>query len=109
VRVGLPLGDLVPAEADEDVAVPVVVSSAQRFAAPPQRPVRTIVVGDAPPPPVSEHARTIMRPSVARVAVVTPPDAGFRWGVLVLFVLAIGLGGAAGWYLRVYGIPELPF
>jgi hypothetical protein len=27
----------------------------------------------------------------------------------VLFVLAIGLGGAAGWYLRVYGIPELPF
>ncbi len=110
VRVGLPLGDLVPAEADEDVVVPVVVTSDRRFASPPPRtPVRTIVVGDAPPPPISEHARTIMRPSAARVAVVTPPVAGFRWGVLVLFVIAIGLGGAAGWYLRVYGLPALPF
>jgi hypothetical protein len=100
----------VPAEADEDVAVPVVVTSEQRFAPPPrQSPVRTIVVGDAPPPPISEHARTIVRPSAAQAPAVAPPVAGFRWGVLVLFVLAIGLGGAAGWYLRVYGLPDLPF
>ncbi|HET9992951.1 MAG TPA: serine/threonine-protein kinase [Kofleriaceae bacterium] len=37
-----------------------------------------------------------------------PPDNavaeahGFRWGVLVLFVLAVALGGAAGAYLRLY-------
>ena len=33
---------------------------------------------------------------------------GFRWGVLVLFVLAVAIGGAAGAYLRLY-YPYSPF
>lgn len=109
VRVGMPLGDLVPAEADEDVQVPVVVRGhtslrpipkpMRESIPPPMTP--TIVVGGAPPPPeVHDRAR---RSSRAPVATVDP--SGFRWGVFVLFVIAVGLGGFAGWYLRVFGLP----
>jgi hypothetical protein len=51
-----------------------------------------------------------MRHSLAQpVAAPLPAASGFRWGVLILFVLAIALGGATGWYLRSYGLPDLPF
>ncbi|HEY1812637.1 MAG TPA: serine/threonine-protein kinase [Kofleriaceae bacterium] len=106
VRVGLPLGDLVPAEADEDVDVPVVVAHAQPPPLQPARPsTRTIVVGDAPPPPANPMRHSLAQP----VAAPLPAASGFRWGVLILFVLAIALGGATGWYLRSYGLPDLPF
>ena len=106
VRVGLPLGDVVPAEADEDIDVPVVVRSVRRLPPTPHPGVPTIVVGDAPPPPVSEIAPTIMRaPISVQQPIAAPIQVGFRWGVLVLFVCALGLGGAAGWYLRTFGLP----
>lgn len=108
VRVGLPLGDVVPAEADEDVDVPVVVRSRRRIPPTPAPNVKTIVVRDAPPPPVPEYAPTMVRTPLHEIAPLpqrAAASAGFRWGVLVLFVLAIGAGGAAGWYLRNYGLP----
>jgi len=62
--------------------------------------------------PVSETEHPILRNSITDLAAVTTPrlpveaaTAGFRWGVLVLFVIAIGAGGAAGWYLRIFGLP----
>jgi serine/threonine protein kinase len=113
VRVGMPLGDLVPAEADEDIEIPVVVRghTSLRPIARPQMPelgpspTPTIVVGGAPPmPEVHDRAR---RSSLGAVVTVDPGayEHKFRWGVLVLFVISVGLGGAAGWYLRIYGLP----
>jgi serine/threonine protein kinase len=106
VRVGLPLGDIVPAEADEDVAVPVVARRAPRLPPTPAPPPPNVVVVDPPRADPAEIAPTNpIRGRAQREPEPPLPVRRFRWGVLVWFVLAIAGGGAAGWYLRVFGLP----
>ncbi len=98
VRVGQPLGDLVAADVDEEIDVPVVT----RPDSPPPEP--------EPEPPTSlreltdDNKRTDpVGHRVSAQVVVAPPVAakrGLRWGVIALFILAIAAGGAAGAYLR---------
>ena len=94
VRVGVPLGDLVPAEVDEEIDVPLVT-----------RPELAALEVPSLVDPVDDETRTDPVPfriSVqARVAPTpAPPASGTRWGVIGLLVLAIVGGGAAGGWLR---------
>ena len=127
VRVGMPLGDLVPTEADEEIEVPALHRE-QRA---------TIMDADLRAPELAQIARVSRQQAVMRdedelvtnkpwagrvplplpaqdsgVIVSMPPErasippvnatprARFRWGVLLLFLLAIAGGGAAGAWLR---------
>ena len=132
VRAGMPLGDLVPTEADEEIEVPVIARDERA----------TIEDADLRAPELAQIARASRQQQIAEVddeiitgkpwrvrpsslgpavadagmlATVRPPErdtvppgatgpepAGFRWGVLVLFLLAIAGGGAAGAWLRLY-------
>jgi len=132
VRVGQPLGDLVPTEVDEEIEVPPIVRDETHGA--------TIEDADLRAPELAQIARVSRRqvaevdeelvtgkpwssrpPALPLAAAdsgvlvkarpaetrTTPPDngeepAGFRWGVLLLFLLAIAGGGAAGAWLRLY-------
>lgn len=131
VRSGTALGDLVPTEADEEIEVPVItrdehatIEDADLRAPELAQIARVSRRMDAE---IDEDLVTSKpwrtRPSslghavadAGMVAVVRPPErdtvppgpqpetrTGFRWGVLLLFVLAIAGGGAAGAWLRLY-------
>ena len=116
-RVGMPLGDLVPTEADEEIEVPRI-----------QREQRaTIMDADLRAPELAQIARVSRQKAVmfdddlvtnkpwsnrvpqplaaqdAGVIVSLPPTAVATVPrALLLFILAAGLGGAAGAYLRLY-------
>jgi len=115
VRVGQPIGDLVATEVDEEIEVPGIVREDHHA---------TIGDADLRAPELAQIAR-VSRQQVAHEVddeLVTskpwssrPPEtrtlppgraaeepAGFRWGVLILFILAIAGGGAAGAWLRLY-------
>ena len=131
VRVGMPFGDLVPTDADEEIEVPGI-----------RRDQATILDADLRAPELANIARISRqqevpfddelvtgkpwksRPPLAIadadsgvLVVAKPPERdtlpptsdtaaparrGVRWGVWLLFVLAIAGGGAAGAWLRLY-------
>jgi serine/threonine protein kinase len=132
VRVGMPFGDLVPTDADEEIEVPGI-----------RRDKATILDADLRAPELANIARMsrqqeipyeddelvtgkpwsnrpplALAPADSGVLVTAKPperdtvpptsDAaaparrGVRWGVWLLFVLAIAGGGAAGAWLRLY-------
>ena len=131
VRVGMPFGDLVPTDADEEIEVPGI-----------RRDNATILDADLRAPELANIARISRqqevpfddelvtgkpwksRPPIAIadadsgvLVVAKPPERdtlpptsdaapparrGVRWGVWLLFVLAIAGGGAAGAWLRLY-------
>lgn len=131
VRAGVALGDLVPTEADEEIEVPTIerderatIEDADLRAPELARIARVsrqqvaesddeLVTGKPwrgrPPslgPAIADAGvlamvrppeRDTVPPSAA-----AGPERGFRWGVLVLFLLAIAGGGAAGAWLRLY-------
>jgi serine/threonine-protein kinase len=131
VRVGQPIGDLVATEVDEEIEVPPIVQPRDSGAtiedadlraldlARISRPAREVdedLVTSKPwssrPPALplaaAESGMLVKsRPAETRTL---PPDApaqaaqvtGFRWGVLILVLLAIAGGGAAGAWLRLY-------
>ena len=58
-------------------------------------------------PIAAAESGVLVKSRPAEAATLPPDNAaavahGFRWGVLLLFVLAIAIGGAAGAYLRLY-------
>jgi serine/threonine-protein kinase len=118
LRVGMPLGDLVPTDVDEEVEVPLVERPPESDttekspavpmpedgdddktglarAAPPRTPI-TRPRGSPDPKPRTSRPSAAPPPAVAEVG----RGGGVRWGVALLFVLAIGIGGAAGGWLR---------
>jgi len=115
LRVGMPLGDVVPADVDEDIDVPPVFRAPARLESDPTEkssavPMdedddpRTVLAQSAYADPPTE--RPVNRPKTKSVqpafsaAPVAAVASGFRWGVVLLFLVAIGGGGAGGWYLR---------
>ncbi len=96
VRAGVPLGDVVPTEVDEDIEVPGIVRdrAPSQGAGHPGEPVtaRPELPATLPAEPVPDGLAATAADAPAR----------FRWGVLLLFVLAIAVGGAAGAWLRLY-------
>jgi serine/threonine protein kinase len=125
VRVGQPIGDLVATEVDEEIEVPAIMPqrdsgvtiedadlprSRPRTSRDADEDLVTSKPWSSRPPslPLSPAESGILvksRPVETRTlqpenTVVTAH--GFRWGVLVLFVLALAIGGAAGAYLRLY-------
>ena len=129
VRVGMPLGDLVPTDADEEIEVPGIqrderttiedaelrapeLANIARISHVQQVPVAKDELVTSKPwsarPPLS------LAPADSGVLVkakpperdTVPPDAvkprGVRWVVWLLFVIAIAGGGFAGAWLRLY-------
>jgi serine/threonine protein kinase len=123
VRVGQPIGDLVATEVDEEIEVPAImplrdsgvtiedadvprartsrdadedlVTSKPWSSRPPSLPLRAAESG------ILVKSRPVETRTLPPDNAVAEPH-GFRWGVLVLFVLAAAIGGAAGAYLRLY-------
>ena len=142
VKVGDPIGDVVTAEVDEEIEVPVisrdpadeelVVAKPWPLPGPPltpqSLPAPPRIVAPAQPPrgkpralaPATPHP-SAKPPSVSppspfetgevvavgapRITAAPAAKRGFRWGVLLLFLVAIAGGGAAGAWLRWYGLP----
>ena len=122
VKVGVPIGDVVTAEADEEVEVPVIsrdavdeelaVAKPWPRAQPPSLSLRntgatgaTGATGD-----IGDTGEVVAVGAPAPTPAPTPTPTplakrGFRWGVLLLFLVAIAGGGAAGAWLRLYGLP----
>jgi serine/threonine-protein kinase len=111
VRAGLPLGDLVATDADEEIEVPGIVREPPTLLDVDVRAPEAPAVDDddlvtAKPwssrlPLTAADSLVETRPDPRRppeVAVGERP--GVRWGVLILFLLAIAAGGAVGAYLR---------
>ena len=116
LRVGMPLGDLVPTDVDEEVEVPLVVRDETDKSPVVPMPEEDDVATDpataprarsgkipitkprgSPDPRLRPSQPSVPPPHAAPVEVVRH---GFRWGVMLLFVLALGIGGAAGGWLR---------
>jgi serine/threonine protein kinase len=141
VRAGMPPGDVVPTEADEEIQVPPVhrekmtiedadlrapelaniarISRQQERAQPEDDELVTSRPWSSRPPmalrPADSGVLVSVKPaeretlppasvSVANQAEVAPPSKrGFRWIVLLLFLVAIAGGGLAGAWLRLGG------
>jgi serine/threonine protein kinase len=118
VRVGMPLGDLVPTEADEEIEIPGIHRDADLRAPEPAQIARVsrpqVAMHDdelvtnkpwssrVPVPLSAQDSGVIVSMPPAERASIPAPRARFRWGVLLLFLLAIAGGGAAGAWLRLY-------
>jgi serine/threonine protein kinase len=118
VRVGMPLGDLVPTEADEEIEIPGIHRDADLRAPEPAQITRVsrphVAMHDdelvtnkpwssrVPVPLSAQDSGVIVSMPPAERASIPAPRARFRWGVLLLFLLAIAGGGAAGAWLRLY-------
>jgi serine/threonine protein kinase len=125
VRVGQPIGDLVATEVDEEIEVPRIMPQRDSGATledadlPRHRTAREVdedLVTSKPwssrPPSLPlrpAESGILVKARPAEVRTLQPENAeqvaeahGFRWGVLILFILAIAGGGAAGAWLRLY-------
>jgi len=130
VRVGQPIGDLVSTEVDEEIEVPGIVRDDRAtiedadLRAPElaliarvsrQQPevddelVTSKPWSSRPPslPLAAAESGILVKARPAETRTLPPGNApeepaGFRWGVLILFILAIAGGGAAGAWLRLY-------
>ena len=125
VRVGQPIGDLVATEVDEEIEVPAIMPQRDSGATiedadlPRHRTAREVdddLVTSKPwssrPPSLPlrpAESAILAKARPAEVRTLQPENAaqaaeahGFRWGVLILFILAIAGGGAAGAWLRLY-------
>lgn len=119
VKVGIPIGDVVVGEVDEEVEIPVIsraLVEAQPIAvtpwdspAPPAT-ARTSRQLPASPAAASPSASPYETGEVTTLGLAGPGVAkvratGVRWGVLVLFLVAIASGTVAGAWLRWNGLP----
>ncbi|MFT3693405.1 MAG: serine/threonine-protein kinase [Kofleriaceae bacterium] len=135
VRVGMPIGDLVPTEPDEEISVPPAIrekrtvldadlrapelaqiARMQRAEALDEDELATGKPWSSAPvlqqlPPADSGILVKAKPPTMPPGGTLPPEpfkassvarVGFRWGVLILFLLAVGAGGAVGAYLRLY-------
>jgi serine/threonine protein kinase len=115
MRVGMPLGDLVPTDVDEEVDVPLVVrpleDATEKSELVPMHEEDDVATDPATAPRKRNSRIPVTKPrgspdpkprrSTPSVPpAVEPARGGFRWGVALLFVLAIGIGGVAGGWLR---------
>jgi hypothetical protein len=112
LRTGGTLGDLVPAEVDEEVEVPLVrrgayIPDADEIGTDPKRstgPVRPIGYSTGPAEAFKVDSDVRTDPAncgmCGNAAGQGRSRDGFRWGVALLFLLALAIGGAAGGYLR---------
>lgn len=125
VRVGMPFGDLVPTDADEEIEVPGIrrdkatIADAELRAPELANIARSSRLHQVPTEddelatdkPWASRAPIAFAPAASGMLVnakpkerenAAPARRGVRWGVWLLFVLAIAGGGAAGAWLRLY-------
>jgi serine/threonine protein kinase len=115
VKLGVPIGDVAAAEADEDIEIPVISRETldedpvAAIPSPPPAPQLEPANPPAPPrlSPQNDTGEVIsLGPGVlARAAAPALRASGVRWGVLVWLLVAIVGGGVAGAWLRRYGLP----